>query len=106
MSDTTFGEVIKEARKNKKYSLRKFGELVGIDFNYLCRVENNKIDYPLKEEAIRRIACKLDLDAEKMIFLAGRLPSEYQKVIQANYQAMPVLFRQMREKSLTIKEQT
>jgi len=104
MSNTTLGEVIKEARKNKKYSQRELAKMIDLDFTYLSKIENNRTDYAPKEEAIRKIAEKLELEAEELIFLAGRLPSEYQKVMQANYQAMPALFRRMREKSSTIKE--
>ena len=33
----TFGEVIRTARKNKKYSQRELAKLIGLDFTYLSK---------------------------------------------------------------------
>lgn len=102
MSETTFGEVIKKARKNKGYSQRELAKLIALDFTYLSKMENNRTDYAPKEDAIRRLAEQLGLDPEELIFLAGRIPSEYQKVLQANYQSMPALFRRIREETSAV----
>ena len=63
------------------------GHLPGID----------KADYPLKEEVIRSLACTLDLDAEELIYLAGRIPQSEEEFIKRHYDKIPTLFRRMQE---------
>ncbi|MDJ0715948.1 MAG: helix-turn-helix transcriptional regulator [Prochloraceae cyanobacterium] len=97
--ENTFGQVIRQARKNKGYSQRELAKLIGIDFTYLSKLENNRADYPPKEDVIKIIAQELQLDCEELIFLAGRIPSNYSSLLQEHYQTMPVLFRRIREDS-------
>ncbi len=93
----SFGQVIKDARKNKGLSQRKLASLIGIDFTYLSKLENNRADYPPKEEVIRLLAKNLDLNEEGLIFLAGRLPQRYEELLKQHYQTMPTLFHRLRE---------
>ena len=100
MSETiSLGQKLKQARKDKGYSQTQLAKLVGIDFTYLSKIENNHADYSPKEVMIRGLACHLELDPEELTFLAGRLPSEYEELIKTNYQTMPALFRRIREQS-------
>ncbi len=93
----SFGEVIKDARQGKGLSQRKLASWVGIDFTYLSKLENNRVDYPPREEIIRLIAQNLDLNEEELIFLAGRIPHQDFELLKQHYQAMPALFRRIRE---------
>ena len=95
--EKNFGEVIRTARKNKQYSQRELAKLIGLDFTYLSKLENSRVDYPPKEDAIRAIAKHLDLDEEELIFLAGRIPKRDSELLKQHYQAMPALFRRMRD---------
>ena len=92
-----FGHIIRQARKNKSYSQRELAKLIGLDFTYLSKLENNRADYPPKEEVIRSLAHHLDLDAEELIFLAGRVPNQEKDLLKEYYKTMPTLFRRMRE---------
>ncbi|MGB3692866.1 MAG: helix-turn-helix transcriptional regulator [Spirulinaceae cyanobacterium] len=92
-----FGQIIRQARKDKGYSQRDLAKLVKLDFTYLSKLENNRADYPPKEEVIRSLAGQLDLDAEELIYLAGRVPHGEEDFLKENYKAMPSLFRRMKE---------
>jgi len=92
----TFGELIKQARKEKKYSQRELADKLGIDFTYLSKLENERGNPP-KEDIIRQLAQYLDLDEDKLIFLAGKIPAEDEDLIKQHYEDMPLLFRRMRE---------
>lgn len=92
-----FGQIIRQARKDKGYSQRELAKLVQLDFTYLSKLENNRADYPPKEDVIRSIATQLDLNAEELIYLAGRVPQGEEDFLKKNYKAMPSLFRRMRE---------
>jgi HTH-type transcriptional regulator, competence development regulator len=93
----SFGQQIRQARKEKGYSQRDLAKLVGLDFTYLSKLENTRADYPPKEDVIRKLAEHLDLDAEELIFLAGRLPETEEEFFKQNYKEMPALLRRMKE---------
>lgn len=92
-----FGDLIRQARKDKGYSQRQLARQIGLDFTYLSKLENDRADYAPKEDVIRAIARNLNLDQEELIFLAGRIPQHEEEVLRQNYKDMPLLFRRMRE---------
>ncbi len=92
-----FGQIIRQARKHQGYSQRELAKLLNLDFTYLSKLENNRADYPPKEDVIRGIAHHLALDAEKLIFLAGRIPQQDESLLREHYENLPTLFRRMRE---------
>lgn len=95
--DQNFGKLIRQARKEKGYSQRELAKRLGLDFTYLSKLENNRADYPPKEDVIRALAKNLDLDEEELIYLAGRIPQQEEDLLKQHYKAMPSLFRRMRE---------
>ena len=95
--DQAFGKIIRQARKDKGYSQRALAKLLELDFTYLSKLENNRADYPPKEEIIRALADSLELNPEELIFLAGRIPHNDEDLLKDNYKQMPMLFRRLRE---------
>ncbi len=93
----SFGQLIRQARKDKGYSQRELAKLIGLDFTYLSKLENGRSNYAPKEGAIRSLANHLDLDEEELIFLAGRIPQQEEDLLKEHYKSMPTLFRRMRE---------
>lgn len=95
--EQSFGQLIRQARKEKGYTQRKLAELIQLDFTYLSKLENGRSHYAPKEGAIRSLARHLDLDEEELIFLAGRIPQQEGDLLKKHYKSMPTLFRRMRE---------
>ncbi len=95
--EQNFGKIIRQARKDKGLSQRQLAKLLGLDFTYLSKLENNRADYAPKEEVIRGLARNLDLDPQELIFLAGRIPQDDEDLLKQHYKDMPTLFRRMRE---------
>jgi transcriptional regulator with XRE-family HTH domain len=95
--EQSFGKLIRKARKDKGFSQRELAKLLEVDFTYLSKLENDRADYPPKEDVIRSLARNLDLDEEELIVLAGRLPQRYEDFLKENYKVMPALLRRMRE---------
>ena len=93
----SFGRIVRQARKDKGCSQRDIAKLVDLDFTYLSKLENDRATYAPKEDVIRKLAACLNLDAEELIFLAGRLPEQNEEFLKQNYKTMPVLFRRMQE---------
>lgn len=97
----SFGRCIREARQSKGYSQRELAGRVQVDYTYLSKLENDRASYPPKEDVIQALAEHLDLDAEELSYLAGRITPEDAKVVQElakTYQKqMPVLLRKMQD---------
>ncbi len=95
-----FGSRIRQLRTNKGISLRDFADMVGIDFTYLSKIENGKVDPP-SEEKIKVMASKLDVEAELLLSLAGKISSEQiRKAVESNPD-VGILLRKLQSRSLT-----
>ena len=76
-----FGEQIRELRKAKSLSQRTLGDLVGVSFTYISKVENEKLDfgdYP-SEDLIRKLAKALEADEGELFLLAKKIPEAVRK---------------------------
>ncbi len=98
----TFGNLIRQARKDKEYSQRELAKLIGVDFTYLSKLENDHAGYPPSEDVIEALARHLDLTERKdeLRRLAGRITPEDAKVFEdlvKKYTQMPALLRRMRD---------
>lgn len=71
----TFGEKVKELRKVRGVSQRELAGRVGIDFTYLSKIENDRMEPP-SERTIERIAGALEANADELLVLADRFPSD------------------------------
>ena len=101
--ETTFGEIIRQARPMKGFSQKELAEEIGIDFTSLSRIESNRANYPPKESTIRALALNLSLDSEELIFLAGRIPQKDSELLKLHYKTMATLFRLLREDSQLVE---
>lgn len=89
----TIGERIREIRKSRNLTQRELADLVGINFTYLSRVENDRLDdeQTPREDTIQRIARALQTDADELLLLARRIPDAYRDRILSR----PGVFRKL-----------
>jgi HTH-type transcriptional regulator, competence development regulator len=100
VNSKTFGKLIRKARREKEYSQRELAKLVGVNFTYLSKLENDHADYPPSKEVIQSLAKHLNLDEIELTQLAGRINPEDTEIFQdlfKQYQKMPVLLRRLRD---------
>ena len=88
-----FGELIREKRLAKGYSLRKFASLIGISPTYLSHVEQGKVDTPPTVERVRKIAELLEENTDELIAAAGRMPEDLPPIIRRAPAKLPELLR-------------
>ena len=74
--ETTFGQKLREIRRDKGMTLRGLAEAAGVDFTYLSKIENDKVGYLPAAETIRDLAQALGVDAIGLLDLADKLPPE------------------------------
>lgn len=72
-AEGSFGERIRELRKQAKMTQRQVAAKLEIDFTYLSKLENNRGETP-GDKTVRRIAEQFDVDPEELLALAGKLP--------------------------------
>ncbi len=90
---TTIGQRIREIRKSRNLTQRELADRVGINFTYLSRVENDRLDdeQTPREETLQRIAKALDADPDELLLLARRIPDSYRDRILSH----PGVFRKL-----------
>jgi transcriptional regulator with XRE-family HTH domain len=74
----TFGERIRELRKTKNLTLRDVAKKVKVNFTYISKIENHKLDfgeYP-SEDLIRKLAKVLEADEDELLLLAKKIPED------------------------------
>ena len=99
----TVGERIREIRKSRNLTQRELADRMGINFTYLSRVENDRLDdeQTPREETIQRIARALETDADELLLLAKRIPDAYRDRILSQ----PGVFRKLLNLSDTALEE-
>ncbi len=88
-----FAEKLRELRQMKKLSQRVLASQVGVDFTYLSKIENEKLDfaqYP-SEDLILKLAEALDTDADELLLLAEKIPPFIKKRVMERPDAFRTL---------------
>ncbi len=77
----TFGQKIRELRKAKNLSQRDLATKAKVNFSYVSKIENEKLDfgdYP-SEDLILKLARILDADTDGLLILAKKVPESVKK---------------------------
>lgn len=90
---TTIGQRIRDIRKSRNLTQRELADQVGLNFTYLSRIENDRLDADQtpREETLQKIAQALDADTDELLLLAKRIPDSYRSRILAR----PGMFRRI-----------
>jgi len=79
----SFGQKIRSLRKARNLSQRDLAGKVRVNFSYISKIENERLDfgdYP-SEELILRLARVLEADADELLILAEKIPESIRKRI-------------------------
>src|SRR3954470_10052038 len=88
-----FGQRVRELRQGKRLTLRALAKKVQVNFTYLSKIENHKLnfgDYP-GEGLIRKLAKVLKADEDELLLLAEKIPDDIRKRVVER----PDAFRQL-----------
>lgn len=77
----TFGDKIRELRKNKGMTLRNLAAKVGVGFTYLSKIENHKLEegHCPSEKLIHKLAEELDGNEDELLLLADKVPEQIRR---------------------------
>jgi transcriptional regulator with XRE-family HTH domain len=100
-SPDALGALIRERREarregDSRFSVRQVAGRVGVEPSYLSKVERGLVPPP-SEETIRRIARELELDADVLLALAGKISSDLHAAIRRRPMLFAELIREMNE---------
>jgi transcriptional regulator with XRE-family HTH domain len=76
----TFGERLRQLRLERRLNQRELAGRAGIDFTYLSKVENSRMEPPA-EETICRLAASLGVEPTELLLLAQKVPSDVKPII-------------------------
>lgn len=73
----TFGQRLRQLRKERDLSQKKLAEEVAINFTYLSKIENERLDFAQfpSEDLICKLASALEADEDELLILAKKVPS-------------------------------
>jgi transcriptional regulator with XRE-family HTH domain len=91
----TFGERLRQLRRDRRMNQRTLAARVGIDFTYLSKIENERMDPP-SAETIVKLAKALDASADELLLLANKVPEDLQAVITRS-PLWPAFLRSIRD---------
>jgi transcriptional regulator with XRE-family HTH domain len=70
------GDIIKQAREDMGIGVRELARRVEKSGSFIVRIEKDDPPPSVAEETLRNIARELELDADRLITLAGKTPSD------------------------------
>ena len=100
----TFGERIRELRKASGLTQREFAEQLGIDFTYVSKIENGRIDVPPSEQLITRMADLLGVDANELLVLAGQFDHRELQRVATETPEVGALLRRLQARQFSAVE--
>ena len=93
-----FPDRLRELRRVARLSQRALAERVGIDFTYLSKIENGRVEPPSEgvlQRIAKELADKLGRDetelADELITLAGKIPSDLAETLSRNPEVVRLL---------------
>jgi transcriptional regulator with XRE-family HTH domain len=79
----TLGTRIKALRKAKGFTQRQLAELTGVDFTYLSKIENDRLEHTPSIKALQTLAQVLEADELELITLADKMPTALRDIAQS-----------------------
>ena len=93
-----FPDRLRELRRAARLSQRALAEQVDVDFTYLSKIENGRVEPPSEgvlQRIAKELAGKLGKDetelADELITLAGKIPSDLAETLSRNPEVVRLL---------------
>lgn len=92
MASMTFGQRVRQLRKEHRISQQELASQVGIDVGYVSKIEADKVPAP-SEKVIERLASYLKTNKDELMVLARRAPKDLEPFITDNARIPTILRR-------------
>src|SRR5688572_15196456 len=91
----TFGERLRQLRRERQMNQRTLAASVGIDFTYLSKLENGRMAPPAAETIVK-LAQALGANPDELLLLAHKVPEDLTPVITQSPR-WPAFLRSIRD---------
>jgi transcriptional regulator with XRE-family HTH domain len=100
MTAVGFGEYLRGLRKGAGLSQRELAERAGIDFTYLSKIENARVEPPA-EATLRALARALAADPEELLARARKMPPDLKQLVAQGSAEKALLLRRIAQTPMT-----
>ncbi len=100
MAAEAFGEYLRGLRKRAGLSQRELAQQAGIDFTYLSKIENGRVDPP-GEATLRALASALGAEAEDLFARARKMPRDLKQLVAQGSPEKALLLRRIAQTDMT-----
>jgi HTH-type transcriptional regulator, competence development regulator len=90
MEEITYGKLLKELRRQKGVAQRDLAASVGVDFSYISKIENDRLQPPSADTTIK-ICEALGVPNEVLLSLSGKVSSEMKDAMTSSQSAIKFL---------------
>lgn len=96
-----FGNHLKELRRQRHFTQRSFAKELGIDFTYISKIENGRVENLPSEDLIKRMARVLDVDSNDLLDIAGKFDPDELREAVIDQPKVGILLRRLQSKQLS-----
>ena len=100
MTVASFGRYLRALRKDAGLSQREVAAQAGIDFTYLSKIENGRVDPP-GEATLHALAHALGADAEDLLSRARKMPRDLKQLVAQGSPEKALLLRRIAQTPMT-----
>ena len=100
MMAASFGDYLRGLRKRAGFSQRELAAQAGIDFTYLSKIENGRVDPP-GEATLRALASALGAEAEDLFARARKMPRDLKQLVAQGSPEKALLLRRIAQTDMT-----
>jgi transcriptional regulator with XRE-family HTH domain len=98
--DSGFGKYVRERREelragDRRFSVRQVAARIGVEPSYLSKIERGE-QPPPSEKTIVALAEVLELDADVLLALAGKISSDLERIIRKRPRLFAELIRELK----------
>ena len=98
----TFGQALRDLRREKGVSQRELADKVGVDFSYISKIENDRLPPPAAD-TIMKICQVLGVLPDELLASTGKMPTEVKEMLSTSPAALQFM-RQAHEMGITEEE--
>jgi len=78
----TFGKLLKSLRLRKNVSIKKLGPELGLNYTYISKLENSKVNP--SPNVVKKLSHYFNYDADELMMTAGKIPKDIESILKNN----------------------
>jgi len=86
----TFGQHLRELRREKGISQRELAKKVSVDFSYISKLENDRLPPPAADTIVK-ICEVLNVQPDQLLSLTKKIPGDIKDLVSSTPKAMEFL---------------